>query len=366
VRILNQTGFPAEFTSGMDVAGREYLSLVVKGTYAFPDTDRDAPAKAAEQRPLVKADECTGAPGFSATLWETDFAFRKTMCDVVAQGAAYAPGDRPAERVRVGLRVGDWVKQFDVVGAREWRVLGPAVTATRPLPFRRMPFSYDTAFGGVDALDPDDDLPAVYEDNPVGTGFAAVRNQSRLSGLPLPNTEEVGQEVLSPYGSYRPMALGPVGRGWPERRRYAGTYDDHWKDNVFPFLPADFDERYYQMAPADQQIPPPAPGTPVIAVGLTPRGREAFRLPDTALPLRVFRGREVAFDGQPLPDTLAFDTEARQFMLTWRISVPMKRIITEFTEAWIGPPTEAMLRARREGRAYIRAVATGPAPEDEP
>jgi hypothetical protein len=33
----------------------------------------------------------------------------------------------------------------------------------------------------------------------------------------------------------------------------------------------------------------------------------------------------------------------------------MKRIITEFTEAWIGPPTEAMLRARREGRAYIRA-----------
>ena len=42
----------------------------------------------------------------------------------------------------------------------------------------------------------------------------------------------------------------------------------------------------------------------------------------------------------------------------------MKRIITEFTEAWIGPPTEAMLRARREGRAYIRAVATGPDDEE--
>ena len=360
MRILNQTGFPAEFTMGMDVAGREYLSLVVKGTFAFPASERDPPPRADVQRPLVKADEYTGEPGYSATLWETDFAFRKSMCDVVAQGVAYAPEGRPAERVRVGLRVGDWVKQFDVVGPREWRVIGPAVTATRPLPFRRMPFSYDTAFGGVDRLDPEDDLPAVYEDNPVGRGFAAVRNQSRLQSLALPNTEEVGQEVQSPYGRYRPMALGPIGRGWPERRRYAGTYDQTWIDTVFPFLPADFDERYYQMAPADQQIPFPAPGTPVIVVGMTERGRETFRLPETRLPLTVFRGRETAWEGAALPDTLAFDTETREVMLTWRIWTPMKRIITEFTEAWIGPPTDAMLRARREGRAYIRDVATGP------
>ena len=364
MRILNQTGFPAEFTMGMDVAGREYLSLVVKGTYAFPEGERDPPPKAEVQRPLVKADEFTGEPGYSATLWETDFAFRKAMCDVVAQGAAYAPEGRPAERVRVGLRVGDWVKQFDVVGHREWRVLGPAVTATRPLPFQRMPFTYDTAFGGVDRLDPDDELPAVYEDNPHGRGFATVKNQSRLQSLALPNTEEVGQGILSPYGRYRPMALGPISRAAPERRRYAGTYDQNWIDNVFPFLPKDFDERYYQMAPADQQIPFPAPGTPVVVVGMTPRGRETFRLPDTRLPLTVFRGREAAWEGAALPDTLAFDTEAREFMLTWRIWTPMKRIITEFTEAWIGPPTEAMLRARREGRAYIRDVAIGPG-EDE-
>ena len=365
MRILNQTGFPTEFTMGMDIAGREYLSLVVKGTFDFPQEAAAESVKSAVQRPLVKADEFTGAPGYSATLWETDFAFRKRRCDVVAQGAAYAPGGEPAERVRVGLKVGDWSKQFDVVGAREWRVVGPAITATRPYPFRRMPFSYATAFGGVDRLDPEDETPAAYDPNPVGTGFSSVRNQSRLSGLPLPNTEEAGQEVRSPYESYRPMALGPIGRGWPERRRYAGTYDQNWQDNVFPFLPKDFDERYYQMAGADQQIDPPRPGTPVIVVGMTPGGREQFRLPDTALPLKVFRGREVAFDDHRLPDTLAFDTEARQFMLTWRIWIPMKRIITEFTEAWVGQPTDAMLRARNEGRAYIRAVATGTNEEED-
>ena len=55
-----------------------------------------------------------------------------------------------------------------------------------------------------------------------------------------------------PWGAYRPMALGPVGRGWRPRLSYAGTYDQHWIDEVFPFLPADFDDRYYQAAPEDQ------------------------------------------------------------------------------------------------------------------
>ena len=160
------------------------------------------------------------------------------------------------------------------------------------------------------------------------------------------------------------MALGPIARVAPQRARFTGTYDDNWKDNIFPFLPPDFDERYYQCAPEDQQIAP-APGAPVIIVGLTPGGREEFRLPDTTLPVKVFRGREIALDATLRPDTLAFDCEARQFTLTWRCEAPIRRIITEFSEAWIGPPTDAMLRAWLEGRAYIRAVATGPAPEDE-
>lgn len=366
MQILNQTRYKAEFTMGMDKAGREYLSLVVKGTFGFPDTAQDPPQPAEEQRPLVMADEYTGAPGYSAPLWESDFAFRKTRCDVVLQGAAHAPGGRPAERVRVGLMVGGWSKQFDVVGQRQWQALGPAVTATRPYPFTRQPFSYDTAFGGPDRSLRGDPHPPVHAPNPVGLGFASATGHGDITGLALPNTEDPRDPVTSPFGSYPPMSLGPVGRGWPERRRHAGTYDDAWKDNVFPFLPADFDERYFQMAPADQQTDFPRPGTPVVLMNLTPRGREEFRLPDTVLPIRVHRGREVAFDAPVLPDTLIFDAEARLFMLVWRIWVPMRRIITEFTEAWVGPPTPAMLRARDMGRTYIRATATTGPVEDGP
>ncbi len=357
MQVLDQTRFPHQMGMGMDVAGRSFMTLTIKASYAFPDHESDLPQPLAEQRPLVMADEYTGTPGFSAPLWESDFAFRKPFCDVVVNAAAHAPGGRrPVERLRVGIAVGNWSKQFDVVGQREWRTLGPAITATRPYPFTRMPFSYDTAFGGPDrSRPPGPDVP-VYAANPVGVGFATARGGTP-AGLVLPNTEAVGEEVKSPYGTYRPMALGPYGRGWPLRLPFGGTYDQKWVDEIAPFLPPDFDERYYQMAPPDQQIARLAPFTPVVLVHLTPRGREAFRLPDTRLPIRIWRGSDVCHEGQSLPDTLLIDAEARIFMLVWRVSVPIRRTIAEFSRAWVGPPTEAMLRAEREGRGYLRIPA---------
>ena len=134
--------------------------------------------KSAEQVPLVFADTQTGEPGYSATLWETDFAFRKPRCDVVANGAAYAPNGRPAERALVGIKVGAWSKAFEVIGTREWRAIGPLFRATAPQPFLRQPFSYDTAWGGTDRLDPEDQLPGAYLANPVGTGWARPRTST--------------------------------------------------------------------------------------------------------------------------------------------------------------------------------------------
>lgn len=364
MEVWNQTGYPHEFTMGMDKAGHEWISLVVKGTFAFPDEIGGPVLAADEQVPLVMADTFTGAPGFSATLWETDFAFRKPRCDIVLNGAGYAPDRRPAERVRVGLKVGAWSKAFDVFGHREWRARGPLFAATAPEPFLRRPFSYDVAWGGTDRLDPDDRLPASYPRNPVGTGWAQPKHQRLIPGVALPTTQAAGEEVSSPFGDYTPVGFGPMGRGWPGRIEFGGTYDQNWTDNVFPFLPADFDERYFQMAPPDQQTEPPQGGEEVMLVNLTPRGRENFRLPATRLPLTLFKGRAIALAAEVPPDSLLFDPENRRFSLVWRAAARIQRTILDFTEAWIGPPTAAMLRARREGRAYIRAAGTT-LPEDE-
>ncbi|MBB4481283.1 DUF2169 domain-containing protein [Rhizobium etli] len=354
MQIWNQTGYPTEFTMGMDKAGHEYIVVVVKGTFDFPEAAGGLVRKSSIQMPLVMADTHTGEPGYSATLWETDFAFRKPRCDVIANGCAYAPGGRPAERVTVGIKLGTWSKIFDVLGHREWRALGPVFAASAPQPFLRQPFSYDSAWGGTDRLDQDDDLPASYRQNPFGTGWARTRNQHLIPGLRLPNTQATGEEIRSPFGDYRPMSLGPYGRAWPGRIEFGGTYDQNWIDNIFPFLPPDFDERYFQMAPPDQQVDFPKGGEDVVIVNLTPSGRESFRLPATGLPITLFKGNEKAFESAIPPDTVLFDLENRRFSLVWRVSQRIHRTILDFSECWVGPPTRGMLRARAAGKRYIR------------
>ncbi len=91
MQIWNQMGYPHEFTMGIDKAGHEWIVVVVKGTFDFPATPGGPVQKSAEQVPLVMADTHTGVPGYSATLWETDFAFRKPRSDVIANGFAYTP-----------------------------------------------------------------------------------------------------------------------------------------------------------------------------------------------------------------------------------------------------------------------------------
>jgi hypothetical protein len=363
MQIWNQMGYPHQFTMGMDKASHEYVVVVVKGTFDFPEAPNGPVRKSQEQTPLVFADTQTGEPGYSATLWETDFAFRKPRCDVVLNGCAHAPGGRPAERVPVGIKIGNWSKLFEVVGNREWRAVGPVFTSTAPEPFVKMPITYDRAWGGVDRLNPEDALPGAYLRNPVGTGWAQTKNQRLIPGLRLPNTQKAGEDIRSPFGDYTPMSFGPVGRGWPGRIEFGGTYDDNWTKNIFPFLPADFDERYFQMAPADQQIDMPRGGEEVQLVNLTPEGRTSFRLPDTALPMTLFKGRQKTFEGSVLPDTVLLDPENRRFSLVWRVSQRFERTILDFTECWVGPPTESMLRARATGRAFARVSGVAPVVE---
>ncbi|CAN7384137.1 DUF2169 family type VI secretion system accessory protein [Aminobacter sp. LjRoot7] len=363
MHIWNQTGYVHQFTVAMDKAGHDYIVVVVKGTFDLPDTPGGLVRKSVEQVPLVFADTQTGEPGYSATLWETDFAFRKPRCDVIANGCAYAPGGRPAERVPAGIKIGSWSKLFEVVGHREWRAIGPVFTATAPQPFLKLPISYDVAWGGVDRLDPEDKMPGVYAANPVGTGWSRTRNQHLIPGLRLPNTQKVGEEVRSPFGDYTPMSFGPMGRGWPGRIEHGGTYDDNWTKNIFPFLPSDFDERYFQMAPPDQQIDHPRGGEEVQLVNLTPDGRVSFRLPPTGLEMTLFKHGAKSFEGVLYPDTILFDPENRRYQLVWRVAQRIERTILDFTECWVGPPTESMLRARAAGRTFVRAE--GVAPEEE-
>lgn len=357
VHILNGTPFATAYATALDVAAREHLVLVIKGTFRFPEREGAPLEPAEEQQEPVLADVHWGEPGHSPPRQEAEFARFKPRCDLLVNGTGWAPGGRPAERVKVGVACGPVRKLIEVVGDRHWRQAGATVGPSAPAPFLSLPLTYTRAFGGVDDADPEEAQPLAYAANPFGRGWHRVANQGRILGRPLPNLEHPGEPVSVPWGTYRPAGLGIRARSVPERLRFAGTYDQRWIDEVFPFLPADFDERYHQAAPEDQQLPWPAGGEEVVLLNLTPEGRMRFTLPVVELPVVFLRRDGSRVEQRPVLDTILVEPDARRVCLTWRTSLPLRRDLFEVPEAVVGPMSRAFWRARELGKTYLPSLS---------
>ena len=173
----------------------------------------------------------------------------------------------------------------------------------------------------------------------------------------MPNTEEVNRPIQTPNDDYKPMAFGPVARGWSPRLQHAGTYDQGWIDNIFPFLPTDFNEAYYQAAPEDQQIPYPKGGEEVVLVNLSPEGRIAFNLPTIDVPVVFFRKKGDRHETQAVIDTVVIEPDKGVFSLTWRASLPLKKNMFEIPQVLVGKMSRGWWRARELGKTYYPSLA---------
>jgi hypothetical protein len=336
MELINATRMVAGCTMGIESSGRELLVIVTKGTFQLPSTIEERSRLAEEQVPLVTADIFTGRAGSSAPLYEADFAPRKSWADILLIGSAYAPARRPATRVPVGLSVGEIAKTFVVVGDRHWQFGAAGIVASEPEPFLVMPITYDRAFGGVDANHQDPAEHAAFMPNPVGRGYHKHIKCEWVDGAPLPSTEGLDAPVAQPSGRYVPQSFGPVGRGWEPRLRLAGTYDQHWLDKHFPLLPPDFDQRYYQVAPLDQQSQMPIGGQEVTLVNLTPDGVRRFVIPEFEAPVHVFLKNGGRDDLMAVPDTVVIEPDHERLTILWRASRPLGKNMHEVAQVLVG------------------------------
>ena len=355
MELINSTKMLAAYTIGMDSDGRESLVVAVKGTFTIPDKGGE-PFLREEQEPLIEADVYSGDPGLSATVYETDYAPFKPRCDVVLNGSAYAPQGKPAIKVPVSFRIGSVSKVFNVIGNRCWEKTLSAIAATPPAPFMRMPISYNCAFGGTDNSHRDHRDHRAFMENPVGVGFHVNLEGNVINGKPLPNTEQIGETITRPDGSSRPMSFGVVGRGWEPRHRLAGTYDQKWAANVFPFLPSDFNDAYFQCSPADQQMGYLAGGEMVELINLTPLGRTLFQIPRMEVPVVFFRKMRGMHETRAVADTLVLEPDNNRFMITWRACLPLKRNMFEIPQVLVGSMSRAWWRARERGKTYYSSL----------
>lgn len=337
MNLINQTPYLLEHSTATDKAGRLHLLLLVKASWRLPLGGEPAQLLAEQVAPVL-SDTATGAPGLSSPEYECDFVLHKPRCEVLLLGSVYPPRGTPARVVDCGFRVGELTKVIRVHGPRPWLADAAGVRPGLAQPFVRQPLSYDIAFGGLGHHHDDASAPeAIYSLNPVGIGYQKLLDPAWLNGKPMPQTEATNQPVLQPNQAYAPMSFGPLGRHWSQRACFAGTYDANWQENVFPFLPADFDERHFQSAPADQQLDSLQGGQNVTLMNLThpaltPSGRLDFVLPDLALEARCVYKQGTQQAHVLRADTLLLEPDKQRFSVVWRLACPLRRSVTEIEQ----------------------------------
>ena len=349
---VNTTGIPAELTVSTDKDGREHCVVVVKGTFLIGPDGEATLAKT--QEPFVYADIHYGDPGTTSIKYECDFAPFKPKADVIVNGHAYSPTGKPLKEMIVGLEVGHIKKYIRVVGDRVWTRGVFRLKPSRPVPFLKMPLGFDRAFGGSDRSHPKPKYQGTEMRNPVGVGFHKNPSSKAIKGMPLPNLENPREPIHKWFHSPTPAAFGHLGRGWQPRVKFAGTYDDRWLKERFPFLPEDFDLQYFQSAPADQQVPYLRGGEAVRCTGMTSIGTFMFTIPTVEVPV-VFRFHDREVLQEPKLDTLLIEPDEQRILLTWRASVPVGRKLNALREILVGvqPPPQP---SRRFGKPHFKSI----------
>jgi hypothetical protein len=271
--------------------------------------------------PLLEP-EYHGKPGASSLLYEADLVAPKPTTDVLLNASAYAPRGRPARTVPVSMRVGPIHKQLLVHGSRVYTRGIAGVAPSAPVEFRRRQLTYEWAFGGTDTRDPDPKNHVMDARNPVGKGFAL--RERHLVDQPAHSIE---------YLDGRPEKAGPAGFGpiasyWSPRLELAGTYDERWKKDRRPLLPADYDARHVLCAPADQRPKTHLRGgEPVELVHLTESGVLRFQLPTVALSFTSHFGRRRETHPGTLSTVIGSPDEGR-LILVWQsaLEVPSTQL----------------------------------------
>jgi hypothetical protein len=154
----------------------------------------------------------------------------------------------------------------------------------------------------------------------------------KLEGIPLPNIEDPAKLIASPGDRPAPMGFGAVAPHWTPRPKYAGTYDETWQKSRAPYLPKDFDPRFLQVAPEDQQVHGYLRGgEPVEIAGATPSGVLRFALPARRVDVVFHLDSGVERRSANL-DTVILRPDESRLVLVWRAALPCDKRLLKVRE----------------------------------
>jgi len=316
LQLDNKTPFDSQIMLTTNPKGADVIVLAIKATFTIlPNV-----AVAEEQIPLCMEDVHLGDPASSSLRYASEMLLPKPGSDIILNGHAYAPEGQTTSVIDTRLSIGEVSKTVRVFGDRLWLHGGQS----EPALFEKMPLIYENAFGGLHHYQADKpigpDSAVAFFTNPLGKGFIGKRKNNEMIGQNLPNLEDPLFLIRSPQDQPAPMNYGYVPSTWEPRKSYAGIYDDNWSKTRAPFLPLDFDERFFLNGSTGLSFERAtfSGGEPVRLINLAAEQSDIqFQLPvcplDTAFKL----------DGKWVPTPVAIETiiiepDLNQFCIVWK------------------------------------------------
>ncbi|WP_257385294.1 DUF2169 family type VI secretion system accessory protein [Tahibacter caeni] len=336
--LINHTAFPALLYDALDQHDAGFSVVAAHLSYDLLIRPEDGAANlrfCEEQAPLCMADEHYGEPDRTSTRFESDIVPYKPRLDVVVNGTAYAPGDKPAPAFGVAIRIHERLRSLLVCGPRDWKRGLTGWSLTDPAPIAALPLRYEYAGGGLHRIENQDYAAA---SNVVGMGWYPPEflRQFRGDRLPAPQIES-HEHRLGGISDETPAAgFGFIGRGWRGRIDHAGTADAAWQAERHPLLPRDFRMEFWNGAPPAQQFEHPRPlGSVAIATQNLVAARDVpgqgvhFTVPVESVFVLVGLERGIGLTRDLILDTIVVDMDARKVHCTYRVALAEELDIAE-------------------------------------
>lgn len=301
--------------------------------------------------PLREADAFAGDPCASALAFPAEVGPPKPLVDVLLAGALTFA--EPTSECEVTLAVGRRLrKTVRVWGPRRWTAdLAGRIGPSRPERTTRVPIDWALSFGGTDPADP----ALVERRNPVGSGIA--RLPDALLGHAVPQFEDPQRPIQRAGEAETPIGFGAIAPHWQPRIAFAGTYDEQWRNNRSPLPPEDFDPRFFNCAPPDQQLPSYEAGEELLLAGDRTPLLTRLALPAFAVPI-TFVTATAVLEREARVDTILVEPEARTLTLIARAAfVPVPNVLV-YREAIVGDLSRGQRRALETGKRYLARAAT--------
>lgn len=333
-----------------DPNGNPILSVIVKRTY---DLNRDDRCTSSEiQLPLLSSDKFfnNGDPVTACCEFESDYIPYKPYADVVLNGKAHAPSNKPVPSLLCSIIFGDQKKSIQVIGDRRCTyrpVINPLWTD--PEPFTEMELRYERAYGGVDIYSRKDGGALPYPRNPLGKGYIVENKKEAVEKLTLPNLEEPGnlltpdKLILGKLDNWQsqpiPQSFNWYGKSWFPRSTFAGVLPEHTsiyneiREASLGYVPKDMvedfkklklpmmDFRFFNGAPLDLQFEKINGDEEIRLIGLDPEGDFNFWLPDEHPAVGIDIG-EGPKEPETIIQTVCIKKDEDQLYIVWRAALP--------------------------------------------